>query len=111
MQIKSSLNPDAISGAVGLLQRHVPDLTPKTLVAAIRGFDEEHDGRQKPTIEKPLSRKQVAELLGVSLVTVDKFIRNGELHAVKIGRHVRIDVESMRQFMENGTQERKEAEA
>ncbi len=95
MQIKSSLNPDAISGAVGLLQRHVPDLTPTTLVNAIRNFDTE----AKPhtaEMEKPLSRKEAADLLRVSLVTLDKFIRTGALPSVKIGRHVRIPANAVR---------------
>ena len=95
MQIEKSLNQDVLVGAVALLQRHVPDLTPTTLVNAIRNFDTEGKPHTAE-IEKPLSRKEAADLLRVSLVTLDKFIRTGALPSVKIGRHVRIPANAVR---------------
>lgn len=97
MQIEKTLNPDILAGAVALLQRHVPDLTPTALVNAIRNFDTEaRPHMNTSTMEKPLSRKEAADLLGISLVTLDKMIRNQTLAAVRIGRHVRIPAEVVR---------------
>ena len=97
MQIEKTLNQDVLAGAVALLRRHIPELTPATLVNAIRNFDTEAKPHTNTSaMEKPLSRKEAADLLGISLVTLDKMIRNQTLAAVRIGRHVRIPAEVVR---------------
>lgn len=41
--------------------------------------------KEEPQIERPLSTKQVAELLGLSTKTVIRLAENGELPAYRVG--------------------------
>lgn len=43
-----------------------------------------------PTSPRMHSRDHVAEMLGVSRQTIDRLIRRGELHAIRLGRRVLI---------------------
>ena len=104
MHVERTLNQDVLIGAVAMLQRHVPDLTPTSLVNALTAYGEKAETVKAKTIEKPLTRREAAELLSLSLVSLDKLIKAGRLHASRIGRRVLIDAEAIRNIM-------KEAEA
>ena len=91
--------PEAtLDAAVAVLRPYVPELTATELVEALRN-------RNKPapaasTIRKPLTRKQVAEILGVSLATVNRMMRRGALRAFKISlRSTRIDPKSVENLL------------
>jgi excisionase family DNA binding protein len=87
---------------VNLLQPFVPELTPTNLIAALK----EHQATQTtaPKLEKPLTRQQVADFLGVSLVTVTRYLNTGKLRRIKLtGRNVRIDAESFRKLIGSDT--------
>ena len=45
------------------------------------------------------SRAEIAELLGVSARTVDRFIKEGDLIAYKLGRSVRVAEADLRAFV------------
>ena len=51
MQIKQTLNEDTLAGAVAMLQRHVPDLTPTSLVNALTAYGEKAETVKAKTIE------------------------------------------------------------
>ena len=103
--------PTAIaSAAVAVLQPYCPGLSPETLIEALRNRNTETliealRNRNKPapaasTIRKPLTRKQVAEILGVSLATVNRMMRRGALRAFKISlRSTRIDPKSVENLL------------
>ena len=91
--------PEAIlDAAVAVLRPYVPELTATELVEALRN-------RNKPaptasTIRKPMTRKQVAEFLGISLATVNRMMRRGTLRSHKVSlRAVRIDPESVESLL------------
>jgi excisionase family DNA binding protein len=48
-----------------------------------------------------VSYKEASRILGLSTLTVRKFVESGEIIAIKIGlKSVRIDVSSIRRFVE-----------
>lgn len=101
--------PEAIlDAAVAVLRPYVPELTATELVEALRN-------RNKPapaasTIRKPLTRKQVAEILGVSLATVNRMMRRGVLQSHKISlRAVRVDAASVEALLQGASAESGEA--
>jgi excisionase family DNA binding protein len=55
---------------------------------------------RKSTIPREaISREEVAEILGVSVRTIDGLIDSQQLRAVKIGRHLRIDRKEIDRFL------------
>ena len=100
MRVEKTLNQDVLAGAVAMLQRHVPDLTPTSLVNALTNYGEEV--KRPAPMGKPLTRREAAELLSLSLVSLDKLIKAGRLHASRIGRRVLIDAEAIRNIMREG---------
>ncbi len=94
----SQVNSQVLAAATAMLQVSVPELTPQTLIAALQAYGGE---KSNPcAIPKPLSRKDVAGLLGVSLNTVNRYMNDGLLQRVKIGsRTVRIHQESVQALL------------
>lgn len=55
---------------------------------------------RKSTIPREaFSREEVAEILGVSVRTIDGLIDSHQLQTVKIGRHLRIDRKEIDRFL------------
>lgn len=102
MEIQDRINQQIIVAAVNMLSPYVPELTPTNLISALKG----HQATQTtaPKLEKPLTRQQVADFLGVSLVTVTRYLNTGKLRRIKLtGRNVRIDAESFRKLIGSDT--------
>jgi excisionase family DNA binding protein len=55
---------------------------------------------QKKALEPLVTRKQVAELLSVSLRTVDRWIARGDLPHYKLGKVVRFKVSDIQEKLE-----------
>ena len=99
MQIRQRVTPAVLAAATGLLQPFVPELSPQSLVEALRGHE---PGDRPAPMEKQMSRRQAAALLGVSIPTVDRYMRDGILRRVKIGKRlVRIDPASVRALLDS----------
>lgn len=102
MQIRQRITPAILTAATGMLQPFVPDLTPQGLLSALKS----HEAGQPATAtaDKPLTRKEAAALLSVSLNSVNRYMMNtGLLRRVKIGpRVVRIDPASVRELLNGG---------
>lgn len=98
MHIRSTITPAILTAATAMLQQYVPELSPKTLVAALKDFD---SGKTAVVVaEKPLSRKETAALLGVSLNSINRYVKEGRLRATKISKRlVRIDPQSIRDLL------------
>ena len=94
-----------LTAATGMLQSFVPGLSPQSLVAALKNHEDNarNDGKQT---EKPMTRQDVAALLGVSLNTINRYLNNGVIRRVHIGpRIVRIDPQSVRNLLDNVQEE------
>jgi len=55
--------------------------------------------RKSTVPREAFSREEVAEILGVSVRTIDGLIDSQQLRAVKIGRHLRIDRKEIDRFL------------
>ena len=61
---------------------------------------------QIPTVERLLTYRDAAKLLGVTDRTVWQLVKDGHLPAVRFGRSVRIDPADLRAFVERAKQSR-----
>ncbi len=98
MQISKRIAPQVLTAATGMLQPFIPELSPESLVAALKNH--ETLKQDKFLAEKPLTRQQAAALLSVSLPTLDRYLKTGLLKFIKLGpRAVRIDPASVRELL------------
>ena len=114
MQVQNRITPAVIAAATSLLQPYCPDLNPRNLIAALKAWEDESNKPKTPIIEKPLTRFEVAELLGVSLPTVNRMMNDGRLQKIKLAPHgsARISPASVRTFLYGSqTQEQPTASA
>ncbi len=99
MNIRTSITPAVLTAATTMLQAYVPELSPHSLVEALKAFGTA-PVPQTGCAEKPLTRKETAALLGVSLNSVNHYVKQGRLSAVKISKRlVRIDPQSVRSML------------
>ena len=91
--------PSAIaSAAVAVLSPYCPGLSPDTLIEALK----HHNAAPKTPKTKPLTRRQVAELLQISIASVNRRMKDGTLRAFKVGkRAVRVDAASVEALMQS----------
>ena len=89
------------TAAVAVLHPYYPGLSPESLIDALKN----HNATTKTpkTIKtKPLTRRQVAELLQISIASVNRRMKDGTLRAFKVGkRAVRIDPASVEALMQS----------
>ncbi|MGE4301834.1 MAG: helix-turn-helix domain-containing protein [Victivallaceae bacterium] len=96
MNVKPT-NQAVVSAAVAMLLPYVPELSPHNLIAAIKNFNTDNIAAD---LRRPMSRKEVAELLSVSLNTVNRYLNQGKLHRIRISAHtVRITPESLNELL------------
>ena len=88
MQVQNRITPAVITAATSLLQPYCPELNPNNLILALKAWGEEtREPKPNPEIEKPLTRFKVANLLGVSLPTVNRMMNDGRLQKIKLTPH------------------------
>ena len=89
----STIPASILSAAVGLILPYAPSFTVSELADAINQSGEP----SKPQIEKPLTRREAAALLGVSMATLGRWQAAGKLHTIHLSRKVvRISPDSVR---------------
>ena len=100
MQVKS-IPEDTQVALMAILPKYVPEITPMKLVSALRSYEPELAAASGAAeIQKPMSKKEVAGLLGVSLPTVDRLLADGRLRKIDTGvRSVRIDRRSVAEYL------------
>jgi len=92
-----------VSAAATLLLSSFPNITASALEAFLEGTNKAI--ANEVTFERPLNKRQVMNLLGCSLMTVNRRIADGTLQKVKIGqRAVRVTQASVRSLLEHGYQ-------
>ena len=98
MHVSNRIPPAVLAAAAGMLQPFVPELSPQNLVDALKAHS--GNGQAQPQFEKPMTIREVAELLGVSLATVNNYLNAGKLRRISASRSfVRVDPESVRQLL------------
>ena len=87
-----------ISAAVSLLKPYFPAITEENLSCALAGGSTSENGDAQND-GKPLTRRQAAERLSLSMRKIDYMVKNGELKSCRIGTSVRIDPASVRALL------------
>lgn len=99
MKVSNAITPAVIQAATGLLQVYCPDLSPKSLVAALKNYGgADTTGTTAPAGKavKPLTRKEVADLLSCSLQSINRYLNQGKLRRIRLSpKSVRICPDSV----------------
>lgn len=107
MELKNSITPSVLAAATSLLQPYAPDLSPSSLVKAIKAYQATATTTEaNNAISKPMTRKEVAGLIGCSLQSVNRYLNEGKIQRIILSpRSVRIDRQSVQDFLA-GTESR-----
>ena len=96
---------EILNATTVMLSSYIPGLSATVLMKALETYNE----NKEPTVqkssrpEKPYTRQEAAELLGVALPTIDRYMANGTLKRIRYTTHsVRITPESVHNLMEGG---------
>jgi len=97
MKIANRITPEVIQAATAILTPYIPEISPSGLIAALRQYKAEE---KKILEERPYTRKEVADLLGLSVQTVYRMMNAGTLRRIHVGkRAVRIDARSVKAIL------------
>jgi len=104
MGIKNNVNPEIMTAVATMLSPYYPGLNTVALQKALETYNPNADESKNPSCpQKPLTRKEAAEMLGVSVPTVVRYIKKGCLTPVRYSaRAVRITAESVYSLMKGG---------
>lgn len=104
MEMSKRLTPEIIGAATSILQPYCPELSPTDLIEALKKHGNAKSS-QADRLQAPLSYKEFAKLSGLSLPTVHRMAKRGEIPKVKIGlRSIRIPYLAVERLL-NGNQE------
>ena len=98
----ASVSPEIAAAAVTLLIPYFPGLTPAILVDALETYTNALlEKRARP--QKPYTRKEAADLLHLSLPTLDRYLASGKLARIRLSAHAtRVSAESVHSLMKGG---------
>ena len=90
-----------IQATVGLLLPYIPNISSDNLKKALETIDNSNTATEKDTRPlKPYTRKGAAEMLGISLPSIDRYMAAGVLTRVRYSaRAVRISADSVHKLM------------
>ena len=87
-----------VNAATAMLQQYVPTLSATGLVEALTHRE---PAVSAPALRKPLTRREAADILQVSIASINRYIKSGTLRAYKIGKRlVRIDPASVEALLQ-----------
>ena len=96
MKIDSKIPTSVIQAAAAMFSPYIPEINPQNLIQALRDFA---SGKNE-NIERPLTRKEAAEILSISLPTVNRLLNDGILRRIRVSKKcVRIDPESIKNLI------------
>lgn len=99
MQVRNP-NPQILSAAAAMLATFAPELSPTALLEAVKSYNPGAGKTAPIPIEKPLTRRDVAALLGCSLNSINRYLNSGKLRRIRItDRSVRIDPASVKALL------------
>lgn len=91
----SKIHPAALAAATAALQPYIPELSPSSLVDALKRYKPDVPATAAAPV-KPMTRQEAAEFLNVSVGTIVNYMKEGRLKATRMGKRlVRIDPASV----------------
>ena len=106
MTINKNLSTETLNAATAVLSPYVLGLSAAELLKAIESYNEEGEAsasKQNSRPQKPYTRKEAAEMLSVSVPTIDRYMADGRLTRVRYSaRAIRISAESVHKLMKGG---------
>ena len=106
MRTTTKISPEILNAATAVLSPYIPGLTAIELNKALETYNEGKETaapKQSSRPEKPYTRQEASDLLGVSLPTIDRYMANGTLKRIRYSAHsVRITPESVHNLMAGG---------
>ena len=103
---KKDIPSGIILATVGLLLPYIPNISTDNLKKALETINNPNASTEKePRPQKPYTRKGAAEMLGVSVPTIDRYMASGRLTRVRYSaRAIRISAYSVHNLMACGTE-------
>jgi len=106
MTINKNLSTETLNAATAVLSPYVLGLSAAELLKAIESYNEDGEAsasKQNSRPQKPYTRKEAAEMLSVSVPTIDRYMADGRLTRVRYSaRAIRISAESVHKLMKGG---------
>ena len=102
------IQPEILNAATAMLSPYFQDLTPEVLMKALETYNQDKEvaaPKQPQRPEKPFKREQVAEMLDLSIPTIDRYMASGKLRRIRYSSHeVRITPDSVYNMMRGGAE-------
>ena len=106
MTINKNLSTETLNAATAVLSPYVLGLSAAELLKALESYKEDGEAsasKQNSRPQKPYTRKEAAEMLSVSVPTIDRYMADGRLTRVRYSaRAIRISAESVHKLMKGG---------
>ena len=106
MKIKQEISAEILNAATAVLSPYILDLTATVLLQALESYNADKEAipaKHSQCPEKPFTREAAAEMLGLSLSSIDRYMAQGKLKRIRYSSHeVRIKPESVYALMERG---------
>lgn len=103
MKISKNTPPEIASAAATMLSPYFSGLTPAILTSALETYKPNATSDKDARPLKPLTRKEAAEMLGISVQSLDRYVSSGRLTRVTYSpRAIRISAESVYNLMKGG---------
>ena len=103
MQVRA-IPPENVVAATTLLKPEWPHLSTQGLVAALNASERSGAATRRGAM-RMLRKREAAELLAVSLSTIDRMLRAGTLPKRTIGGSVRVPADAIHRLMEGTSHE------
>ena len=103
MHSSSPLPLEIVTAAATMLSPYISGLSPGALLQALETYNPNATSDKDARPKKPLTRKEAAKELGVSVQSVDRYLATGRLTRVQYSpRAIRISAESVYNMMKGG---------
>ena len=103
MKISKNTPPEIASAAATMLSPYFSGLTPAILTCALETYNPNAASDKDARPKKPLTRKEAAKEMGVSVQSIDRYLTAGRLTRVTYSpRAIRISAESVYNLMKGG---------
>ena len=103
MTVTISPPSEIVTAAVTMLSPYISGLSPGALLQALETYNPNATSDKDARPKKPLTRKEAAKELGVSVQSIDRYLTAGRLTRVQYSaRAIRISADSVYNLMRGG---------